>query len=80
MATTTPPNDPPFFPAYVGIATFMRAPHSQVLDDVDIAMVGVPFDSGAVSWRSGTRFGPESIRRHSKQIWGYNRHLDIAPT
>ncbi|MEM7344104.1 MAG: agmatinase [Chloroflexota bacterium] len=72
--------DFPFVPAYMGISTFMKVPHTRQLDSVDIAVVGVPFDSGAASWRSGTRFGPRSVRENSHQIWGYNHHLDIAPT
>ncbi len=69
-----------FIPAYMGISTFMHAKHTRNLTDVDMAVVGIPFDSGAASWRSGTRHGPGSIRENSKQIWGYNRHLNISPT
>ena len=74
------PNELPFIPAYMGISTFMHTPHTRHLDGVDMAVVGVPFDSGATSWRSGTRFGPRSVRENSQQIWGFNRHLNIAPT
>lgn len=69
-----------FIPAYMGISTFMHARHTRDLAGVDMAVVGIPFDSGAASWRSGTRHGPSSIRENSKQIWGHNRHLGIAPT
>ena len=69
-----------FIPAYMGISTFMHAKHTRDLNGVDMAVVGIPFDSGAASWRSGTRHGPGAIRENSKQIWGYNRHLDISPT
>ncbi|MEM7334572.1 MAG: agmatinase [Chloroflexota bacterium] len=69
-----------FTPSYTGIATFMHTPHTQNLADADMAIVGIPFDSGNTSWRVGTRFGPRSIRKNSLQIWGYNRHLQIAPT
>ena len=78
------PNSAPdnlhFIPSYSGIATFMHAPHTHDLTDADMAVVGIPFDSGATSWRVGTRFGPRSIRENSMQVWGYNRHLQIAPT
>ncbi len=67
-------------PAYMGISTFMHLPHTRDLNEVDMAIVGVPFDSGAASWRSGTRFGPRSVRENSMQLWGFNRHLKIAPT
>ena len=69
-----------FIPAYSGIATFMGCVHTQDLAGADFAIVGVPLDSGTASWRSGTRFGPRSIRENSLQIWGHNRHLNIAPT
>lgn len=69
-----------FIPAYSGIATFMACEHSRNLEEADFAIMGVPIDSGAASWRSGTRFGPRSIRENSLQIWGHNRHLKIAPT
>ncbi|MFK7800380.1 MAG: arginase family protein, partial [Anaerolineae bacterium] len=68
-----------FIPAYMGISTFMHAKHTRDLAGVDMAVVGIPFDSGAASWRSGTRHGPSSIRENSKQIWGHNRHLKITP-
>lgn len=65
--------------AYAGIPTFMRRPASRDLGDIDVAIVGIPFDSGAASWRSGTRFGPRKIRENSLQIWGHNRVLKASP-
>lgn len=65
--------------AYAGIPTFMRQPASRDLGGVDIAIVGIPFDSGAVSYRSGARFGPRKIRESSLLMWGYNSALQIAP-
>jgi agmatinase len=62
-----------------GITTFMRLPASRELENVDVAIVGVPFDSGATN-RSGTRFGPRRIREASLQLWGYNQVLNTAPT
>jgi len=64
---------------YHGIPTFMRLPASRELDGVDVAIVGVPFDSGA-SNRPGTRFGPRKIREASLLLWGYNQVLGVAPT
>lgn len=64
---------------YHGIPTFMRLPASRQFDGVDIAIVGIPFDSGA-TYRAGTRFGPRKIREASLQLWGYNQVLGIAPT
>jgi agmatinase len=62
-----------------GIPTFMRLPASRELEDIDVAIVGIPFDSGATN-RSGTRFGPRKIREASLQLWGYNQVLQVAPT
>jgi agmatinase len=62
-----------------GIATFMRLPASQELDGIDVAIVGIPFDSGT-TYRGGTRFGPRKIRESSLLIWGYNQVLRVFPT
>ncbi|NQU29247.1 MAG: agmatinase [Anaerolineae bacterium] len=62
-----------------GIPSFLRLPATRELDGVDVAVVGIPFDSGT-SYRSGTRFGPRKIRESSLMIWGFNRVLNIAPT
>jgi agmatinase/guanidinopropionase len=64
---------------YAGIPSFMRQPASRKLDGADVAIVGVPFDSGAASFRSGTRFGPRKIREASLIIWGHNRIMEVAP-
>jgi guanidinopropionase len=51
-------------PRYTGIATFMRTPLVDDPADVDIALIGVPFDGG-VSNRAGARHGPREIRNAS---------------
>ena len=54
-------------PHWSGINTFLRAPYVEDVRDVgkyDAAVVGAPFDVGA-TYRSGTRFGPQGIRRIS---------------
>ena len=63
---------------FMGIPTFMRLPATRVLEDVDVVIVGVPFDSGT-SYRSGTRFGPRKIREVSLMLWGYNPTMHVAP-
>ena len=40
--------DPMQRPRYSGIPTFMRAPASEDVANVDIALVGVPFDGGEI--------------------------------
>jgi agmatinase/guanidinopropionase len=62
-----------------GITTFMRQTASREFDGIDVAIVGVPFDSGT-SYRSGTRFGPRKIREASLLLWGYNQVMKVAPT
>ena len=63
-AVTGEAYDPKMAPRYTDIATFMRAPQVSRLDDLDIAMVGVPFDSGVTN-RPGARHGPREIRNMS---------------
>jgi agmatinase/guanidinopropionase len=76
-------NDNPAFGAdlqpFMGIPTFMRLPATRELSDVDVAVMGVPFDSG-VSNRSGARFGPRKIREASLTLWGHNPTMQVTPT
>ena len=51
-------------PRYSGMPTFMRAPQVRAATEVDIAMIGVPFD-GATTNRPGARHGPREIRNMS---------------
>ena len=75
-------NDNPAFGAglqpFMGIPSFMRLPVTRELNEVDVAILGVPFDSGT-SYRSGTRFGPRKIRETSLMIWGHNSTLNTSP-
>lgn len=75
-------NDNPAFGAdlqpFMGIPSFMRLPVTRQLEGIDVAIMGVPFDSGT-SYRSGTRFGPRKIREASLMIWGHNSTLDVTP-
>ena len=61
------PADPLQTPRFAGISTFLRLPHTTHLDTVDVAVVGLPFDTG-VSFRAGARFGPKAIREGSLSI------------
>ena len=63
-------------PRFSGPRTFMRLPHVRDLEDVDVAIVGIPTD-GAVVYRSGARFGPEGIRSVSVTLRNYNRMLGV---
>jgi len=61
-----------------GIATFMRLPHIDKPEELDIALVGVPFDGGT-TYRPGTRFGPRGVREQSVLIRPWNPVQSINP-
>ncbi|MEE9414100.1 MAG: agmatinase [Acidimicrobiales bacterium] len=65
-------------PRFGGIATFMRLPGNTPPADLDVAVVGVPFDIGT-SWRPGARFGPRGIRNESVMTRPYNMATKAAP-
>lgn len=55
----------------------MRLPQVQDLRDVDVAIVGIPFDTGA-TYRVGARFGPEGIRSASVLLRPFNLAQNIG--
>jgi agmatinase len=66
-------------PHYAGINTFMKAPYIEDVNRVgefDVAIVGVPHDSGT-TYRPGTRFGPQGIRRISALYTPYNYEMGV---
>ena len=65
-------------PRYCGIPTFMRTPHVTDFNNLDIALVGVPYD-GAVEARSGTRQGPRQIRDMSSMMRAIHHVTRINP-
>lgn len=65
-------------PRFAGHTTFARLPRLEDVDRYDVAVVGVPFDSG-VTYRPGARFGPSSIRQGSRLLRPYNPALDVRP-
>ncbi|MBM3127489.1 MAG: agmatinase [Chloroflexi bacterium] len=71
------PVDPKIYPRFEGIRTFMRLPFQTDLAEVDFAIVGVPFDTGA-TYRVGARFGPHGIRSESMLLRPFNPDLDIG--
>ena len=56
----------------------MRLPHVPRAQELDIALIGIPFDNGA-TYRSGTRFGPRNIRAQSAMIRPWNPVLNVDP-
>ncbi|HLY15138.1 MAG TPA: agmatinase [Candidatus Limnocylindrales bacterium] len=65
-------------PRFTGPSTFARLPYVRELEGVDLAVVGVPFDTG-VSYRVGGRFGPSAVREASMMLRPYNPNLGVAP-
>jgi agmatinase len=66
-------------PHFAGINTFMKAPYIEDVNRVgefDVAVVGVPHDSGT-TYRPGTRFGPQGIRRISALYTPYNYEMGV---
>jgi agmatinase len=70
------PPDASRAPRYTGVRTFARCPNVRDPEGVDVAVVGVPFDT-ATSYRPGARFGPEAIRAGSTLLRPYHPSLDV---
>jgi agmatinase len=69
-------------PHWSGINTFLKLPYLEDVRKVgeyDVAFVGVPFDIGC-TFRTGTRFGPQGIRRISAlyQKYSYEHAVDLS--
>ncbi|MDQ6934553.1 MAG: agmatinase [Actinomycetota bacterium] len=65
-------------PRFAGPATFASLPRIDEVSEVDVAVVGVPFDAG-VSYRPGARFGPAHVRESSRLLRPYNPAVDVEP-
>ena len=66
----TPPIEPvsgTAIPRYAGPSTFCRLPELRDVPYCDVAILGIPFDSGT-SYRPGARFGPQAIRQASRHL------------
>jgi agmatinase len=72
------PVDATRVPRFAGLATFARLPRIDEVPRADVAVVGVPFDSG-VSFRPGARFGPAAVREISRLLRPYHPGLDVSP-
>ena len=70
--------DPQLQPRYSEIPTFFRLPHTVRLDEVDIGLVGVPFDGGVTN-RPGARHGPRDIRNQSSLIRQVDLYFGCIP-
>jgi len=65
-------------PRFTEIATFMRAPLAESLDNVDIGLIGVPTDLGVTN-RPGARHGPREIRNSSSLMRTFNLGMNVNP-
>jgi guanidinopropionase len=65
-------------PPYSGLPTFFGAPFQDEIKDLDISLVGVPFDVGVTN-RNGARHGPREIRNQSRLVGLYNHRSRMTP-
>ena len=65
-------------PRFAEIPTFMRAPLTSDLEQVDIGIVGVPYDGG-VTCRPGARYGPREVRNQSSMMRAINVATGAKP-
>ena len=66
-------------PRNAGPSTFARLPELRDINSCDIAILGIPFDSGT-SYRPGARFGPQAIRQASRHLrTQYHPAYDTEP-
>src|SRR5436305_14287885 len=72
------PVDALVYPRFSGIATFMRLPHIPRAQELDIALIGIPYDGGT-TYRPGPRFGPRHVREQSVIIRPWNPVLKLNP-
>lgn len=66
-------------PHYAGINTFLKTPYLEDVRTVgahQAAVMGIPFDIGT-TYRPGTRFGPQAIRRISALFSPYNFEMGV---
>jgi agmatinase len=72
------PVDALVYPRFSGVPTFMRLPQIANAKELDLALIGVPFDGGT-TYRAGARFGPRHVRAQSCMIRPWNPVLQVNP-
>lgn len=72
------PVDAAVTPRFGSIPTFMRLPHLKDPSQLDIALIGVPWDGGTTN-RAGARHGPREIRNMSSFMRKVHHVSRIAP-
>src|ERR671925_371208 len=78
MSEPRGPVDPLVVPRFAGPSTFARLPRLDEVERADVAVLGVPFDSG-VTYRPGARFGPIAVRNASRLLRAYHPGLAVQP-
>lgn len=76
--TIVGPVDATVVPRFAGPPTFARLPELDRVGRADVAVVGLPFDTGT-SYRPGARFGPAAIRQGSRLLRPFNPTLGVSP-
>lgn len=72
------PMDAAEIPRFAGIPSFMRLPIFEDPAQVDIALLGVPWDGGTTN-RAGARHGPREVRNQSSLMRKVHHVSHIAP-
>ncbi|WP_018151781.1 agmatinase [Leeia oryzae] len=72
------PLDAAVIPRFAGIPTFMRLPAFTNPADVQIGLIGVPWDGGTTN-RAGARHGPREVRNMSSFMRKVHHVSRIAP-
>lgn len=72
------PADPLVVPRFAGPSTFARLPRRDQVASCDVAVIGIPFDSG-VTYRPGARFGPHAVRNATRLLRAYHPALEVHP-
>ncbi|QNL43990.1 agmatinase [Oscillibacter hominis] len=70
------PIDSTKVPRFADIKTFFRLPYVKTTENIDYAIVGIPFDT-ATTYRPGARFGPSAIRDISSTLKPYHFVHDV---
>lgn len=66
-------------PTYSGALSFARRRYSKELDNVDVAVVGIPYDLATTS-RPGARLGPRAVREASAMVaWDRVHEWEFDP-
>src|SRR5262249_8602466 len=72
------PIDASQIPRFAGPPTFALLPRRDEVSLCDVAVAGVPFDSGT-SYRPGARFGPSAVRQGSRLLRPWHPALEVSP-